>query len=170
MLHFDPFGFDDLARGLILVTVAIAAVTDVRRRRIYNALTFPAIAVGLDVNGAADGVNGLLRALAGAGHGIALFVLPVAFLGRGAGDLKLLAAIGALGGPVLVAWCALYTSAAGGVFAVTSLIARRRFRPVIAGLALDVYTLQLPQATSNIRLPYAIPIAAGAIATMFLHQ
>jgi prepilin peptidase CpaA len=168
MLDIAPVSSNSLIQVLIVVSVSVASVTDIRTRRIPNALTFPAITLGLIVNGIVSGADGVLRALAGFGLGVALFIIPVAFMGRGAGDLKLLAALGALGGPAFVFWCALFTSIAGGIFAVAALIARRRFTLVAGGMALDLYTLQLPQATSNIRLPYALPIAVGAVATMVL--
>src|SRR5687767_9537851 len=104
-------------QAVILVAVAIAVVTDVRRRRIYNALTFPTMAVGLVLNTVLDGPTGFLAALTGLVLGFALFFVPVVAMGRGAGDLKLLAAVGALGGPLFVVWCALFTSVAGAIFA-----------------------------------------------------
>jgi prepilin peptidase CpaA len=153
---------------LILAAVAIAVFTDVRRRKIYNKLTFPTMAVGLALNTVIDGPRGLLMALAGLGLGFALFFIPVVAMGRGAGDLKLLAALGALGGPMFVFWCALFTSIAGGVFALGVLLAKRQLLPVVGGMAVELYTGQLPGAYSNIRLPYALPIAAGAVAALAL--
>lgn len=157
-----------LQEALLVAILAAAVVTDVRRRRIYNALTFPAMAAGLVAGGIADGPAGVGAAIAGLALGAALFAMPVAFLGRGAGDLKLLAAVGALGGPVYVIWSALLTGVAGAVFAVAVLLAQRSFVLVVGGMALDAVSGQLPVAKSNIRLPYAIPIAAGTIATLVL--
>lgn len=154
---------------LILAVVAVAVVTDLRRRKIYNVLTFPAMALGLVVNTLLDGFTGMSLALAGFLLGAAIFLLPVAAGGRGAGDLKLLAALGALGGPAFVFWCALYTSMIGGVLAVAVLLLKRRFLAVAGGMAVDVYTLQAPRMTSNLRLPYAIPIALGAVAALVLN-
>ncbi len=151
---------------LMLAAVAIAVVTDVRRRRIYNALTFPTMAVGLVLNTALDGPKGFLLAASGLLLGGALFFVPVAMGGRGAGDLKLLAALGALGGPVFVFWCAIFTSIIGAVIAIVTLLVRRRFVSVVGGMALEAASGQVPQAKSNIRLPYAIPIALGAIAAL----
>src|SRR5687767_2369794 len=132
---------------LIVASVVLAVVTDVRRRKIYNILTFPAMALGFLVNGVLDGASGILFAGAGLFLGAALFALPVAFLGRGAGDLKLLAAVGALGGPTFVLWCALLTGIAGGVFAVVVLLSKRRLGVVMAGMALDAMAGQVPVAT-----------------------
>jgi prepilin peptidase CpaA len=156
----------ELAMLLIAAVLAVAVMTDVRRRKIYNALTFPAMVIGLAVNGLDGGLNGLLLSLAGLLLGAALFAVPVAFLGRGAGDLKLIASIGAIGGPVFVFWSALLAGVAGAVFAVSVLLGRRRFGVVLADMALDVTSGHLPAANSNIRLPYAVPIAAGAIAAL----
>ncbi|MDQ3454526.1 MAG: hypothetical protein M3513_03440, partial [Actinomycetota bacterium] len=64
-------------QAVILVVVAIAVLTDVRRRKIYNVLTFPAMALGLTLNTVADGASGLLFAVAGLLLGGALFILPV---------------------------------------------------------------------------------------------
>ena len=156
----------ELAVLLIAAVLAIAVVTDVRRRKVYNALTFPAMAIGFAANGVDGGLNGLLLSLTGLFLGAVLFALPVAFLGRGAGDLKLIASIGAIGGPVFVFWSALLAGVAGAVFAISVLLARRRFGVVLAEMALDMTSGHLPAANSNIRLPYAVPIAAGAIAAL----
>ena len=151
---------------LVVAVVAIAVVTDLRQRKIYNALTFPAMAIGLAVNGTLDGPSGVAFAVTGLLLGAVLFVLPVALLGRGAGDLKLLAAVGALGGPTFVIWCAMLTGIAGALFGVAVLLRSRRLGEVVAGMTLDAASGQFPAATSCIRLPYAVPIAAGAVLTL----
>jgi prepilin peptidase CpaA len=168
MAFLPAMTVDDVRHGLIVLTVGVAVVTDLRRRRIFNALTVPVMALGLVLGGAADGFSGLTSATLGLLLGAALFLLPVAFLGRGAGDLKLLAAVGALGGPSFVVWCALLTGVAGAVFAAAVLLSKRRFGMVVGGMALDVVSGQLPAPVSNIRLPYAVPIAAGALAALAL--
>jgi prepilin peptidase CpaA len=151
---------------LVVAVVAIAVATDLRRRKIYNALTFPAMALGFVVNGITDGSSGLLFAGTGLLLGAVLFLAPVALLGRGAGDLKLLAAVGALGGPTFVIWCGMLTGIAGALFGVVVLLRMRRLGEVVAGMTLDAASGQFPAATSRIRLPYAVPIAAGAVLTL----
>src|SRR5262249_40415373 len=110
-----------------------------------------------------NGPTGFLLSVFGLLLGAAIFLLPVAAGGRGAGDLKLLAAVGALGGPVFVIWCAIFTGIVGGVFAIAVLLAKRRFVSVAGAMVLDLYTQQSPRMHSTIRLPYALPIALGAI-------
>lgn len=156
------------AIGIVVIVVLVAGVTDLRDRKIYNALTFPAIALGIAINTMTHGFAGLGFAAAGFLLGALLFSAPVALLGRGAGDLKLLAAIGALCGPEFVIWTALYAGVAGGAFALIVLLSRRRFGQVLAGMATDVGARSFPIARSNICLPYAIPIAMGALVSLFL--
>ena len=164
------FTLDPTQPGIlaIIAVLAVAVTTDIRRQRIYNALTLPAMALGLVINVIANGFSGLLFAVTGLLLGAVLFSLPVAFLGRGAGDLKLLAAVGSLGGPVFVLWCGLLTGVAGAVFAIAVLLRKRRFGVVVAGMALDVADGRVPATASGLRLPYAIPIAAGAVAALAL--
>lgn len=157
-----------LAAGIIVATVMIAVVTDIRYRKIFNLITLPAMCIGIVINSAKFGLSGLLFSVSGLLLGAALFLLPVAFLGRGAGDLKLLAAVGALGGPAFVFWAALWTGVAGGIFAVCVLIARRRLGVALAGMVLDVGVGQFPEARTNIRLPYALPIAVGSLLALLL--
>jgi prepilin peptidase CpaA len=155
---------------LILATAAISVVSDLRHRRVYNVVTMPAMAAGLALNALLDGPTGLLWALAGLLLAAALFLIPVALGGMGAGDLKLVAALGALGGPGYAFWCVAFTCIGGGVFAFVVLVARRRFFEVAGGMALAAYTRQPIQADSGIRLPYALPIAVGAVAALLLRS
>jgi len=152
----------------LLAVIAVSVVTDLRRRRIYDALTVPAGAAGIVLNGTAHGGAGVLFAVIGLLCGAALFAPMVALLGRGAGDLKLLAVVGAFGGPSLAFWTALWAGVAGGAVALAVLMAGRCLGPVLAGMAQDVGAAQFPVARSNICLPYAVPIAAGVLIALAL--
>jgi prepilin peptidase CpaA len=168
MSDFIPGNAEALIDLTIVIVACIAVWTDLTTRRIPNLLTFPAMGAGLLMNAVASGWSGLLTAGGGLLVGFALFVLPVAFLGRGAGDLKLLAALGALGGPLFAVWCALLTGVFGLLLGAGMLLAKRRLTQVVGGMALDVSSGQFPVAASNIRLPYALPIAAGAVVPLAL--
>ena len=97
---------------------------------------------------------------------------------RGGGDVKLLAAFGAWLGPVLVFWVAVYGAIAGGVLALLLVLWRRRLRATIANMwdivthwrlsglkPHPVVTLDNPGA---VRMPGALSIALGALATLWL--
>lgn len=107
-----------LATGL-----ATAVVIDVRTRRIPNWLTGALAAAGLGMAFAGRGLTpgqaalGLLAGL--------LLMMPSHLIGAtGAGDVKLMAAVGALVGPGLVLRAFLCSMVAGGVFAIA--VAARR--------------------------------------------
>lgn len=169
------FSWSDLAQvdlhpvqiALIVATIAAACATDIRMRRIPNYITGPAMLAGLAVNAWLDWPRGIVIAIAGWALGIALYLIPF-FLGYGAGDLKLVAALGAIGGPAFTVWCVLFTLIAGFVSALVTLWRQRQLSNVAGGIALDVVTRQKIQANSGIRQPHAISIAVGAIAAILL--
>src|SRR5262245_5110118 len=103
---------------VVLAVGVVACVTDVRTRKIPNLLTFGAAACGLIFHLVINGFSGLALALAGWAIGIVLFLPFFLLRGMGAGDVKLLAALGAWLGPLQVVWLALFASLAGGVMAL----------------------------------------------------
>jgi len=106
---------------LVLVVAAICAVTDARSGRIYNAVTVPAIVVGL-VWSVSSGDRGVMfGSLAGLALGLVPFGLAASRGWVGGGDVKLFAAIGALGGFFFLMDClfvAFVLAALYGVFLI----------------------------------------------------
>jgi prepilin peptidase CpaA len=154
--------------ALMVAAAAVAVVTDVRERRIPNALTLPLALAGLIVGAVSAGLGGLVLALAGCLAGGLLFLLPAAKLGWGMGDLKLAAALGAMGGPVFALWMGLYAMAAGGLFGVVWLTRQGQLARVAGGMQGDLRSGQAPIARSGISIPYAVPIAAGIAAALLI--
>jgi prepilin peptidase CpaA len=163
----------------VIVIVAAASVCDLRRGRIPNTLTLGSAAVALLLQTAVGGWAGLAWALAGWVAGIALFAPLYAVKGMGAGDVKLLAAIGSWLGPAGALWTGLYGAMAGGVLALVVAIARGYARKALTNVGTIVKTwsaigvrpvpgLTLSDAGS-VRLPYALPLAVGAALTLWLH-
>jgi prepilin peptidase CpaA len=156
----------------------VACVTDVQSRRIPNLLTFGAAAAAVIVHGLVEGVGGLGVSVGGWLLGVALF-LPFFLLGgMGAGDVKLLAALGAWLGPRDTLWVAIYTSMAGGVMAVAVALgsgylgtALRNVRNLVTYWALvgprPVPGITLEESKAP-RLAYALPIFAGTVVTVWL--
>jgi prepilin peptidase CpaA len=103
---------------VVLVMVGVAAVIDVRTRRIPNLLTFGGAAAALAYHTWAAGPSGLLTAVEGWAAGVALFLPMFLLRGLGAGDVKLLGAVGAWLGPIAALWCGAYSVFAGGVMAL----------------------------------------------------
>ena len=98
--------------------LALACVTDLRTRRIPNVLTLSAAAGAVLFHLATGGWQAAGWSLVGLFVGALSFFPMFALRGMGAGDVKLLAAVGAWLGPGQVAMVALATSLVGGVMAV----------------------------------------------------
>ncbi|HUA60895.1 MAG TPA: A24 family peptidase [Verrucomicrobiae bacterium] len=107
-----------------------SAVADVRRRSIPNWLTASGVVAGLAGNSVAAGWLGLALATAGAAVGFVL-LLPLQMKGTmGGGDVKLMAAFGALLGPAGILLTGLLAAVAGGVWTALWLVLRPRSRAV----------------------------------------
>ncbi|MEN8132144.1 MAG: A24 family peptidase [Pseudomonadota bacterium] len=163
-----------IALGLLILILIIAGYTDIREHRIPNILTFGGLILGLLLQSWMLGGDGFLSGLAGFLIGLGIF-LPFYILGKGmaAGDVKLMAALGALLGPQLTLFAAASSLVAGSVMGIGILIIRGG-----AAVALQRYwsTLKCFAVTGTFnyvpprhdeaaatRFPYAIAIAAGTL-------
>ena len=156
----------------VAVTVAVgvlaAAAVDLRTRRIPNELT--AAIAGIGIGLAATGVSGLTvwASLLGFVIGFAL-MMPGHLLGAtGAGDVKLMAAIGAAVGPAVVVSAFLFTAIAGGVLAVLVAMKRRRLAATFEGAGRLIAAPagakhEIRSAGVANRFAYGPAIAAGSI-------
>lgn len=104
-----------LVLGLVLI---ICVVFDLKERRIPNWATLSGLGAGVVIQLAYGGLNGLVAALGGVAVGAALMFLPYISGWVGGGDLKLLAAVGALMGSQFVFWTAVFASLVGGIMAL----------------------------------------------------
>jgi prepilin peptidase CpaA len=149
---------------VLAAALAAATVTDLRARRIPNVVTLPALLLGLVLNTVLHGLEGGTTSLQGAGLALAA-LLPLYILrGMGAGDVKLMAAIGALKGPEFLIYTFAWASIFAGGMALVGLLRSRRL-----GLALGhlVYFRFFPRPDGTFisagRLPYAPAIATGGV-------
>lgn len=114
-----------MEHGLLGILIAAAFVTDIRSAVIPNKLTVTAAASGFICHGISNGWEGLLFALTGFSAGLVLTVILHIIGALGAGDVKLFAAIGAIGGLPFVVACAAYSMLFAGLIAAAILIVRR---------------------------------------------
>jgi prepilin peptidase CpaA len=146
------------------VVVSVAAATDVYSRRIPNWLSLAAFGGGLLVHVARDGAMGLPVALAGAGLGLLVF-LPFYFIRAiGAGDVKLIAGLGALLGPQALFSALIYCALAGGLISVLMLVRRGLLQRSL----MDIVSNPLNLSRSGAKAPYAVAIASGVYLSMVL--
>ena len=163
MPAISSVAFAALAAGVLAATVI-----DIRCRRIPNALTATMAGVGIGL--AAAGISGISLGAAAVGLAIGFAVmLPGHVLGAtGAGDVKLMAAVGAIVGPGVVVNAFLFSAVAGGVLAVTVALRRRRLSATLAGRARMIAApagakREIESATASSRFAYGPAIAVGSV-------
>jgi prepilin peptidase CpaA len=154
-----------------IILVCIAAYTDIRSRRVPNALTVPAFVLGLALSALGGGWHGLASAGLAAAMGLGVWILGLACGGvLGGGDAKLLMALGALCGPHFLAASFVVGVMVGGVLAVILALRHGRLKQTLRncfGWAIlraagggDAAELS---PRTPLRLPYAVPIAIGVL-------
>jgi prepilin peptidase CpaA len=163
----------------IIMLAIVASVADLRTRKLPNRLTFGAAAAGLLFALVRAGLPGLGWSAGGWLVAVLLFLPFFALRGLGAGDVKLLGAFGAWLGPQNAIYLALFTGLAGGVMALVVVLLRGYLLKAFSNLwTLLVFwrvmgIRPLPELTlehgRGPRLAYALPIAAGALTTLWLH-
>ncbi|ALC91910.1 hypothetical protein AM500_20530 [Bacillus sp. FJAT-18017] len=160
---------------LLFLLLIICVVTDIRERRIYNKVLIPFLMVAFFVNAIAGGLGGIGDTVVGLLVGLAILLIPYLMGGMGAGDVKLLAVIGALMGYQFVLFSALYMAFAGGIFAFLIIFFRKGAKQRLKGIYLFLIGLlkglNIPlyqdSETMKITYPYGVAIAVGAIIQLF---
>lgn len=167
---------------LLGILVMVAAAYDIRYRRIPNWLVLTGIVVGFAFHSYSSGISGLGRAAAGLGLGFILYFPLYLLRARGAGDVKLLAAVGTITGAGNCFWIFLLTAVLGGVIAMVMLLFRGRVRHTmfnVAWIMKDIVSLRAPYksneeldvtTTKGMRLPHGAMIAVGAFAFIAMIQ
>lgn len=112
----------------VLTLLVLAAAADAKTCRIPNKITLPFTAAGFVINMALAGGAGFVQAAAG--WLLPVFVLFCFYVLRmlGAGDIKLLGAVGAIFGCRFVWNGMLYSFLAGGILALVLMTVRKDFR------------------------------------------
>ncbi len=141
--------------------LSIAVTTDLIRRIIPNTLTAIALTGGMGYHWLSSGsVDGIWFSLAGLLVGGLLLLAPYCLDFTGAGDVKLLAALGAWVGPVAIAHVFICSTLAGGIMATGSML--RHARRTVSRPGPAVEDANSSQETSPRRgLPYALAIGIG---------
>ncbi len=160
----------------VLVLVALATQADVTSRRIPNRLVGPALLLALTMHGVMGGWSGLMGSAAGMLAAAGLLMPGHLARWMGAGDVKLMAAVGAwLAWPQAVV-AALAALVAGGILATAIALRRRIFMRTLHGAAaIGFWALTSPAGPgssaptgSGVRFPFAAAAAAGTVFSLIL--
>ncbi len=163
---------------LFLLFSGLAVIFDLREQRIPNWLNFPATGAGLLLNGW-NGFPSLLDSLYGCGLGIGIFVLPFILGWLGAGDVKLMGALGAILGSAIIPRVAFYSVLAGGLLALFSLVGKKFKLRSLTSVWLDFKLLLMTKGTvlpeavgqrsrkGSHTVPYGVAIVLGALVAVY---
>jgi len=170
LFPFVPF-------AIAIAASLVAAVTDVWKYQIYNILTWPLLILGLLYHSlAVEGIGTVPSVL-----GISVGFVPMALFylsgGLGAGDVKLMAGLGAWLGPFVTLQVLFASWLAAGLYAVGLLLLNvvaprgervRYCRPALASHGSDGQISQLIALSNRRRrlIPFGVMILAGVVATL----
>lgn len=163
---------------IVTLTFIVACwITDVSRREIPNALSGSVFILGVVLNFISFGRLGLLSSVGGGLMAVAFLLGPFALGGIGGGDVKMMGAIGALLGPLLVLNALLVGLILGGLVMMIHLATLGRLREKL-GSTLAMFTgawstqslspLRLSDSDATaVTLPYSVPLGLGTVAVLF---
>jgi len=160
-----------------LACALIGSTYDLREHRIPNLLTGPAILAGLLLHGLLGGWGQVGSSLLAGAIGGAVFLLFYFAGGMGAGDVKLMIAVGCLMGLAPLRTMLLATAVAGAVYGAVIAARRGQLRQTLANVAsilahrgregLTPHPSLNVANPATLRLPFALPIALGCAAALW---
>lgn len=165
---------------LVCLVLVVSAYIDGKQLRVPNWITFPMVLSGLIYNAAVgswgDWDHGFVAAIAGTFVGLGCLLPLYAVGGMGAGDVKLMAGIGAWLGPTTTVYAFCVSAILGGLMALVMMWWRGDLKEHYANLlaiSFEWMTIRDPRKLSELAaerkprmmlLPYGIPICIGSIA------
>lgn len=170
---------EDWPVKLVCLVLVVAAVIDGWKLKVPNWITFPLVLSGWAYAVAVGGWNGLVFSLVGTAVGLALLLPAYSVGGMGAGDVKLLAGVGAWTGATVTFFAFCTSTVVGAVIAIGMVLYKKSFRKhyenfrMILGEFLvvrdpnELAALAAARKPSMLLLPYGIPLAIGSIGYFF---
>ena len=166
-----------VAEGVAVGIALLACLYDVSTSRIPNKLTFTTAALAILFHLFAPAGGGWSHAVLGLVVGLLVFFPMFALGAMGAGDVKLMAAVGAWIGAIPILKVALYGSLAGGVLAVAIALRSGYLKKAFTNVkmllmfwwveGIKPFPALTLESTESLRLPYAVAIAAGLVVTLW---
>ena len=163
-------------QGLLVGVVAMAAVTELARGKIYNWLTYPAILAGLALGAArgaaaGDGAwDGLADSALGFGFGFGVLFLAYVLGGMGGGDVKLMGAVGAFLGWPGALYATFYSFLVAAVIGLVTMVWRGQTWAVLQRLGVGIRLLAVPGVRAEeavppgaLRVPFGLAACIGSV-------
>ncbi|VVO17661.1 prepilin peptidase [Pseudomonas fluorescens] len=156
---------------LLLGLLGYAVASDLRRHRIPNLMVLLGLALGLTSQVQAAGLSGLGNGTLGMLIGFGLFLPMYAVGGMAAGDVKLMAMVGAFLTPQDALWAALYSLMAGGLCGFLIVLVRGQIRRTVGRywlmLRARAYLAPLEDEVAGKPFPYSVAILLGTLTSVF---
>ena len=158
--------------GMTALFLALVCFWDWRWNRIPNLMTYSTIAAGVSYHTLTAGWGGAILSLEGLLLGGVLLFVPYLFKGMGAGDVKALAALGAIWGAGPVFSIFLITALVGGLVSIGMLLAQGKMVETMKRYWLILkmflgsrkfYYVEPCSIVSRARLPYGVVISCGVM-------
>ncbi len=161
--------------GSVLI---IGAIIDLCTQKIPNFLTFPAMVAGLVYHTVTSGWHGMIFSFSGLMVGTAIFLIPYMMGGMGAGDAKLMGAVGSIIGLKGIFYASLLTAITGGIYALVLFLLNIQFlksffsRHILTAKTFSHTGKFIPIPADNAekrpKLCYGVAIAIGTLFYMLL--
>ena len=175
----DNTGYWWVAYSILVPGVVLASWIDWRYQKVPNWLNLCLILVGLTVQTIFYGWSGFWAGLGGMALGFGLLIVPWLMNAMGAGDVKLMAAIGVWLGPIMTLRAFCIGAILAGIIAVVMILLGRRFWQAYSNMGVimtklkslktafsDFGSVKALQSTSQL-LPYGVPLSIGALLVIF---
>jgi prepilin peptidase CpaA len=174
-------GFWQVTCAVLVPGVLLASWIDYAQRRVPNWLNLALIIVGFGVQGMFFAGDGLLTGFLGMLTGFGLLIIPWLMHAMGAGDVKLMAAIGVWLGPALTFQSFLLGVVLGGVAGVIMIVVGGRVHLAAANMQIIFAKCMSSKTlfsefgsvqsfgTTTQKLPYGVPLTAGTLIMMGFH-
>ena len=169
---------DEWINYFLITLLILCSLSDIRSSKIHNIVTVPfaisAVALHIFING----FDGLFFSTVGMATGIALLAIPYFISGMGAGDVKLMGAVGGFLGAKATLGAFLFIALAGGIYSLALILIRRdvfkgffseKLLILSSMLMLRQYVpIQAESSGQKPRLKYGVAIALGTITYLVL--
>jgi prepilin peptidase CpaA len=164
-----------IVQVLLALLVVTAALFDSRQRRVPNWLTLAGLVLGIAINTFLYETAGLWMSLKGLGLAFLIYFPLYLLRGMGAGDVKLMAAVGAIAGWANWLGIMFGTAIMGGIAAIVLVVAKKRLRSTFGNIGLILASVRHGHApyegnpqldvgsNQSVRLPHAVVIAFGTL-------
>lgn len=173
------FEFVDVTCALLIPGILLASWYDYTQRRVPNWLNLALILTGFAVQGLFFGLSGLSMAFWGMLTGFGLLIIPWLMRGMGAGDVKLMAAIGTWLGARLTLYSFSLGVMIGGVVAIIMILSSGRLQSACKNMGVILAKCSNPKTmfsdfgsvksfgkTTQL-LPYGVPLTMGTLFILF---